>query len=172
MTNDMVQCPGCRLIEVEIEGPKHPYLLSSATCWDTYSKVLEKEYSNQAYMKVHRLTVDAYCAQHPGIVSPKTIQSINAHLVSLYLVLDRRLDQNFARKVIGFITNEYKESLKWLEPSYPIGEINCKDVLNAKSAAEHKEIVYQWAEEVWRSWEHVHSDIISLAEVVIEKLNK
>lgn len=157
-------CQGCNLEAPTLEGPTHPYLLSSASCWDLYSKILEKEYSNPEYMVVHRLTVDAYCAQHPGEPNPKSIQSINVHLVGLFLVLERQLKPEFARKVIGIITNHFKTELNWIEPTFPLGEINVSHVVLAKTAEEHRELVYKWAKEVWAAWGHTHEKISELAE--------
>ncbi len=44
----------------------HPYIGAIAECWDVYGDILNKEFSDPAYFKVHRTTVDAYGAQHIG----------------------------------------------------------------------------------------------------------
>ncbi len=58
-------CPGCGGSFDVSDGPTHRYLGASPGCWAVYGEVLAKEYSDAAYYRVHRLTVDAYSAQHP-----------------------------------------------------------------------------------------------------------
>ena len=85
-------CVGCGALVPEIEGPTHRYLGASPGCWAVYGEVLEKEYGDYLrYAPVHRLTVDAYAAQHPGVPSPQSIQSVAVHLIRLHLVLERGL---------------------------------------------------------------------------------
>jgi len=62
----------------------HAYLDASPGCWARYGEVLAREYSDPKYFSVHALTVDAYALQHPGQASPKTTNSLNLHLASLY----------------------------------------------------------------------------------------
>jgi hypothetical protein len=52
---------------------------SRQNCQEIFETILTKEYSDFRYGKVHRLTVDAYCLQHPEVymISPK---SFAAHL--------------------------------------------------------------------------------------------
>ena len=70
------------------EGPVHDYIESTPGCWDAYSKVLATEFAEWFELsETNRLTVDTYAVQHPGRPGRKAIQSVNGHLVSLFLVL-------------------------------------------------------------------------------------
>jgi Family of unknown function (DUF5946) len=60
-------------------------------------------------MTAHRMTVDAYCAQHPGKPERRTIQSINVHLVGLFLTVERDAPGDFARNVIGTLIEKYSD---------------------------------------------------------------
>jgi len=56
------------------DGPAHAYMLSSPGCWAAYGELLAREYSDSAYRRLHRLSVDAYALQHPGIDTPQSPQ--------------------------------------------------------------------------------------------------
>lgn len=84
MEANLRPCVGCGALVPEIEGPTHRYLGAPPGCWAVYGEVLEKEYGDcSRYALNHRLTVDA--AQHPGVPSPQSIQSVAVHLIRLYL---------------------------------------------------------------------------------------
>ena len=68
-----------------MEGPTHRYMQSTPGCWAAFGRVLAREYEDQRYFEVHRLTVDAYAVQHPGIPGRQSIQSVAFHLVRLGL---------------------------------------------------------------------------------------
>ena len=80
-------CPGCGALFEERAGPTHRYMESSPACWAAYGEVLAREYSDQAFYAVHRMSVDTYAVQHPGQPSPQTIQSVAVHLIRLCLQL-------------------------------------------------------------------------------------
>ena len=84
-------CRGCAL-----RMPRRPEASydgdfdTSAECWDVFTEVIGKEFSNAVlFGQVHQLTVDAYAAQHAG--GNHRDKSVMIHLSGLYLVLDRGL---------------------------------------------------------------------------------
>src|SRR3990167_10869553 len=86
----------------------HPYIGAIAECWDVYGDILTKEFSEPAYFKAHRTTVDAYAAQHIGNQEDRRArQSANVHLIALYLSFAQKADE---AKVLEFIrkTTEIK----------------------------------------------------------------
>ena len=101
MSQSFDTCPDCKVVLPRADGTPHAYLGASPSCWAAYGELLAKEYSDPAYMHVHRMTVDAYCAQHPGVPERRTIQSINVHLASLYVTVEKALPGDFARQIIG-----------------------------------------------------------------------
>jgi hypothetical protein len=128
---------------------------SSAGCWSSYGKVLEREYSNIDYFFIHALTVDAFALQHPGIENSQTISSVKVHLASLYnyFKLGVPLDKlSHVRKLIV----KHKESFIWLKPPKDLTSITTSNILMAKSAIEHHELVTKWARYIFAQWHKYH----------------
>jgi hypothetical protein len=152
-------CPGCGAVLPEAEGPTHEYIGASPACWSIYSQVLAREYGDHSlFQKVHRLTVDAYAAQHPGQPSPQSIQSVAVHLMSLCSVLGDGSDAGWASKVIreGVRT---KCRFSWLPPPLSMGPLIIVDVWEAKDASEHEKRAGEWASSVWEAWSAHHATI-------------
>jgi hypothetical protein len=164
------ECPGCGLTLPRSDGATHPYVLASPACWALYSEVLAREYSDPAYMAVHRLTVDAYAAQHPGVPERRSIQSVNVHLVGLHLVLDRGADGAFARHVIGAMTSHLADRLTWLDPPAEPAARTVRDVVAAGDASDHGVRVRDWAAAVWASWRAHHSRVVALADEAMRRM--
>ena len=161
----MPECFSCKGIYPKIDGPTHRYMDSSPGCWQIYGEILSKEYSSQNYWKNHRLTVDAYAAQHPGIESSQSIQSVAVHLLSLYFIMEEGRSHNEARELIGKATTH---KFQWLTPPDDLGGISAKNVWMAESAKEHNDMVELWAESVWFAWEMHHKTIQKWARQIVE----
>ena len=126
--------------------------------------MLAKEYGDYRYWPAHRMTVDAYAAQHPGTPSPQSIKSVAVHLISLHLTLERGLPGDRVVKEMQRAAGRNHESFFWLEPPDFLGEITVLDVQPAGSPDEHKELVEQWARSVWEAWGTQHETIREWAE--------
>jgi len=147
----MKKCPGCGGLFPDIQGPTHRYMASSPGCWAAYGEVLQREYSDPELMTVHRLSVDAYAAQHPGTPSRQSIQSVGLHLVRLYLQLEGEVatpKANDAMLVLG----RFKKEMIWLEPPESLGDVTVADVVPCKGREEHKAAVRRWAQSVLAAW--------------------
>ena len=112
-------------------------------------------------MRIHRLTVDAYAAQHPGKPERRAIQSVWVHLAGLHLVLDRGLAHGFARRVLGALAAD-SETLDWLTPPADLGAVTVADVARAPDDVAHAVEVRRWAEAVWRAWRPHHPAVVAL----------
>ena len=121
-------------------------------------------------MIVHRTTVDAYAAQHPGVQESRTVQSVNVHLIGLHLVLERGAQSDFARRAIAALTRE-KDSLAWLDPPSSLGEITVANVTLAETAEEHGRLVREWGRSVWQAWTPHHLSVRRLAEQAVRMLS-
>jgi hypothetical protein len=119
-------------------------------------------------MKVHRLTVDAYAAQHPGKPERRTIQSVWVHLTGLFLVLEKRLADDDVRRVMSLITKN-PGPLHWLEPPTGYG-CTVADVVRAQDAKAHAELVRRWAENVWHAWAAHHAAVRLFGQIQIARL--
>jgi Family of unknown function (DUF5946) len=140
------------------DGPTHVYMEASPGCWAMYGEVLAREYSNPAYMAVHRLTVDSYAVQHPGSPSPQTIQSVGIHLLRLFLILERGYSDAAAAKAMP-VLSRHKRSFHWLTPPQSLGSKTALDVWRCETAAQHAEAVREWARSAWLAWSPHHEQI-------------
>lgn len=154
----LIRCIGCGGWFPDVAGPTHRYLASSPGCWAAYGEVLAREYSDPVYMDMHRLTVDAYAAQHPGQAGPQTIKSVGIHLIRLCLLLEQGLAMSQANDAMLAI-NHVKHQFTWLTPPPTMGAITAADALNATTVEEHKAAVRLWATEVWAAWSPHHDTI-------------
>ena len=166
----METCPDCGVVLTCVDTERHAYMGGSASCWALYGQVLEREYANPAYMKAHRTTVDAYAAQHPGLPDPRAIQSVNVHLVALFLTLEQETHPDFVRRVLSRLASN-KGALAWLTPPAHLGEVTVTDVVKAADADEHHDLVMRWGRSVWRAWSPHHAAIIALAKRVSRDLS-
>ncbi len=151
-------CPGCGGLFPVTKGPVHRYMESSPGCWETFGRVLEREYSDIQYYRVHRISVDTYAVQHPGQPSRQTIQSVGLHLLRLSCFLEDGLTQEQANSVMTQAAR-FKQTFTWLSPPEPPYQITVFDVVNAENADDHYSIVNQWAASTWNSWSHHHEVI-------------
>ena len=133
-------------------------MLSSPGCWATYGEVLAREYQDPAYMRFHRLTVDAYAVQHPGVDVSQARNSVGIHLSRLWLLFERGWPISRANDAMLTITAK-KMHYPWLTPPVQRGALTVRHVLAAGSPAEHEAAVDEWAQSVWRAWEAHHATV-------------
>ena len=160
MGKDPRPCFGCGAPVPDVGGPTHRYIGAPPGCWGLYGEVLGREYEDyERFAPVHRLTVDAYAAQHPGTPSPQSIGSVGVHLIRLHLQLERDLPYNRANDAMLDISSKSKEDLVRLEPPEHLGDVTVLDVLNARDPEEHTERVRDWAASVWGAWAPHHETV-------------
>ena len=128
-----------------------------------FGEVSEKEYGDFRYARVHGLTVDAYCAQHPGEASlPQAVRSVAVHLVGLYLHLERGLPTGelyAARGRVASLAKEGRKEVFWLDPPSSLGGMTILDVRDARDPDEHAGRVGRWARSVWEAWSPHHETV-------------
>ena len=154
----MTTCVGCGGSFSDTDGPTHRYMESSPGCWDCFTQVLTREYSDLRYRNIHRLTVDAYAVQHPGQPSKQTVRSVALHAISLCAVFEDGLQPDKATRLIQQAAKD-KDRFVWLTPPACMGNLTVSDVLQASAGREHIETVRQWAESAWNAWSEHHSII-------------
>lgn len=161
-----VFCFGCGAIVPNIEGPTHEYMLSAPGCWKLYGEILAKEYIPGQYnADFHRITVDTYAVTHPGnSTDRRAIQSVNAHLVSLFFVFEKGLSGKQATGALKRIVENEKQRKQfvWLNPPLLENTLTVIDVLKAKNTIEHNELVRDWGKSVWKVWKDKHINTIQL----------
>ncbi|HYI42034.1 MAG TPA: DUF5946 family protein [Sphingomicrobium sp.] len=154
---DAQRCPGCGSELPALDGPTHAYMTSSPACWHAFGLVLEREYSSPELMKVHRLTVDAWAAQHPGDGSRRAIQSVGLHLARLMIQLEEGLSGDEANAAMLRFANR-KSTLPELAPPAAFS-ITVDRIVDATGPSEHRQAVRRWAEATWADWAHQHQFI-------------
>ena len=158
----LVKCYGCGALVKQKPGEPHKYIGAVVGCWEIYGEILAKEYDEYGYPEhTHRLTVDTYAVQHPGSPNRQAIQSVIGHLVSLYLVLERHFSGQQATGAIAAVL-KHADRFVWLEPPQPNGRITVIDVVKATNFEEHKNLVEQWANDIWAVWARHHDAIRQL----------
>ena len=150
-------CPGCGGSFPHSDQPTHRYIGASPGCWAVYGQVLAREYESPDHFEVHSWTVDAYAAQHPGVPSAQSIQSVAVHLIGLCLAIDRQLPSDKIIRAIKMAAD--CGNFHWLTPPSKIGAYTVLDIMQASGAANHRRMVSDWGRSVWASW-NVHHPII------------
>ena len=158
-------CPGCGRLYPRSEGPTHAYVGASAGCWARYGELLALEYGDARLMRWHRLTVDAYAAQHPGVPERRSAQSVHVHLIGLCLTIER----NLGSPVIARAMQRLAESRlhAWLEPPPLATAIGVPELIEAAGGPDYGERARAWAEAVWRAWAPHHAAIRAEAEAAL-----
>jgi hypothetical protein len=158
-----IRCFSCGALVPDIEGPVHKYMVSAPGCWKLYGDILAKEYSPDFYdLNIHRITVDTYAVQHPGKPERRAIQSVNAHLISLYCVYEKKLSGAQATKILKRIAENEKfvNQFVWLDPPVFEKTRNVTDILKANNQEEHKKWVQTWGDSVWQAWKEKYFQTI------------
>lgn len=147
MTSPAV-CIGCGGSFADNDGPTHPYMLSSAGCWARYGQVLAREYGDPAlFGAVHRLTVDAYALQHPGLPGdPRANRSVWIHFAALHAILSQGLSHADATARLAKIARHDFPPL----PPAPRHGITLAS-LNLATGSTHVAEITRWAEAAYEA---------------------
>ncbi|MFC4942613.1 DUF5946 family protein [Pseudonocardia sp. GCM10023141] len=142
-------CAGCGTGD----GP----LVPSPACAQHALTVAEREFSDQAYFAVHRITVAAYVLQHPDASSD---HAVAVHLAALPAEAD------------GLGPDAGRRRLRWAAEhlrAHPPGRLarparrgtrTIADVVAARTAEEHCATVTRWAGQVWTAWHAIAQDTL------------
>lgn len=154
----VLQCMWCKGTFLAENGPTHEYMESTTGCWSAFGRVLAREYEDRRFFPVHRLTVDAYAVQHPGVPSRQSIQSLGVHLVRLCLFLEHDLTPQRANDAM-LVAAKHKAQYHWLEPPASMGSLTVADIEAATGVEEHLALVRAWAAQMWQVWSPYHATV-------------
>ena len=129
-------------------------LASKEKCKEIFEAILLKEFSDFRYVRVHRLTVDAYSLQHPDdyMISAK---SFAAHLTGMSCAMEYGNDPKLLRLLQKWL-NGKKQLIKPKRLEY-FGHLTISHVDKAEHGAEHVELVWEWARDVWEAYNIYHN---------------
>ena len=146
----MEPCPGCFVGFAPFDGPSHRYIGASPACWRQYTTALAGD------VRLVPLSVDAYAAQHPGVSSPQSIQSVAVHLITLIAVQKSGVGVEQAvrlRQQSVELSRQGRIELRWLEPRPE----NWTSSLEAVLGGERSET---WTFGVMDDWIALHRDLL------------
>src|SRR4051812_10059612 len=127
MSGDQETCACCGFSAPRIDGPTgtvtDPYGAATPSCWAAFGRLLEGDYSEWQPAR-HRLTVDAYMAQHPSVTSFAGRRSVLAHLVGLWLTLDRKMAPAQVGPILGQVFPDKRLAPPELAPIPPLSGSN------------------------------------------------
>jgi hypothetical protein len=161
-------CIGCGALVPDVDGPTHRYIGASPGCWAAYGELLAREFSDARAYAAHRLTVDTYAVQHPGVPSRLSIQSVAVHLISLCLVLEEGYDFTRATEAMRQALTP-RGRFAWLSPPSMAGTMTVLDMLSATDLEQHIDLAQRWARSVWGAWAPHHATIRRWAETVTSR---
>jgi hypothetical protein len=153
----LVPCPDCGGPFLAIDGPTHAYVGGSAGCWAAFGALGARELQ-LGISGLHRLSVHAYMAQHPGLQGRRQAQSVGIHLMVLADVLERGSTVAEAVAAMpGWLRG--RPSWPWLEPPTRAYDATIQGLPLAAERPELESEVRRWAEAVWAGWTDQHATI-------------
>jgi len=157
---DLSRCPGCGLQLPELEAPTPGDVGASPACWGLYGRLLVGEYTQTPSPRLHRLTVDAYAAQHPRAEAASSFSALGVHLAGLCLLLERGASAEETTSWLGRLL-ERPPSIRSLERPVANGTVTVADVISARNPDERARLVERWATSVWDAWRPHHDAVQS-----------
>ncbi len=108
----------------------------------------------------NEMLTDAYAAQHPGVPSAQSIQSVAVHLLVLYGVFVRKASPNQALWIRQQAVREpaavRHARFTWLTPPNFEGSLTIARVAQAPTPAARTTLVVEYIEQVWHLWSKTH----------------
>lgn len=137
--------------------PTHSYLGATAGCWALYNEFIAKQFEGFGALTPIRVN-DAYCVQHHGVSERRAIQSVNVHLVALYLQLEKGFHGNQVNAPMQRVLR-YADQFTWLEPPTPNGTLTIADILQAQTLQAQADAIESYARDIWHAWQ-IHRAIV------------
>ena len=134
-------CPSCGAIGVNcIEE-----------CQARFAGMLGREFTNPAFFKVHRLTIDAYSLQHPEQYM-KSTKSAAAHLTGMCWSMEHGYSQHLPRTIKKWVDGA--RTCTRISPPLPLsrGEITLNHVIDISDPEQYFTAVTEWARSAWNAW--------------------
>lgn len=120
-------------------------------CLARFAELGEREFAAQRYFTFHRLTVDAYCLQHPERYMIST-KSAATHLAAMCWTMEHGLSRHLPRQLKMFVDGP--KTFRRLEPPVPRqrGTITISNVIAANDLESYEEAAWTWGRSAWEAW--------------------
>ncbi|HEY9404008.1 MAG TPA: DUF5946 family protein [Pyrinomonadaceae bacterium] len=123
-------------------------------CRKTFEEVIAREFGDYRYGRIHRLTVDAYCLQHPEPYM-RSGKSFAAHLTGVCAALEYEDASDINQTVQKWLSGNPLINKPARLPA-DRGALTIMYIHSAADAEEHTRRVRQWAQSVWDAWGKHH----------------
>ena len=130
-------------------------MTAAPACWAIYGELNAHLLSNPDAAGYRQWCVDAYAVQHPGEPNEQAIQSVAAHLLSLYSTLVLEMPINKASRVISRVTSR-KGRYRWLPPP---STHTMTIVYVVRNHHRLDEVAREWARAAWDAWRPHHEEV-------------
>ncbi|TAH48627.1 MAG: hypothetical protein EYC68_20175 [Chloroflexota bacterium] len=163
---DRCEC-GLELPRADTLLPTHAYIGATAGCWALYNELHAKQYTGFGALTPIRV-IDAYAVQHHGKTERRAIQSVNAHLVALYLQLEKGYKGEQVNVALQRVL-KFADEFVWLEPPTPNGTLTIADVLRAETSEEQANAIENYARDIWRAWKVHRAAVVKWVAKAVER---
>lgn len=134
-------CPDCGSREVA----------SLEACQELFTQAGAREFADPAYFPAHRLTVDAYCLQHPDVYM-KSSKSAAAHLALMCWSMEYGESRNAPHVLKQWLDGPRTYPRVTPPPPLQRGTLTVRHVLAAEDAEEYLTRAREWATSAWHAW--------------------
>jgi hypothetical protein len=120
-------------------------------CRALFGTLGAREFSNPDYFRAHRLTVDAYCLQHPDEYM-KSSKSAAAHLAGMCWSLERGRSLHLPPALKRWVDGP--RTYVRVPPPAPRrrGGLTVESLVGAVDPDDYERRALEWARSVWQAW--------------------
>ena len=138
---EAAECPSCGA----------PGVGGLGGCQALFGRLGEREFSDPAYYRAHRLTVDAYCLQHPEQFM-KSSKSAAAHLAGMCWSMERGRSLHLPAPLKRWVDGP--RSFVRVAPPSPLdrGRVTLLSLVGALDADDYERRALEWARSAWEAW--------------------
>lgn len=152
------RCVGCGATVPVVQGPVHRYMTAAPGCWVMFADRLAPMYHNPHFTTARQLSVDAYAVQHPGSPNSQAIQSVAAHLLSLYAYIELNQPVTGAPRLLARATS-VKALYVWLTPPSYVPRRTVADMPHTADPTVVTVAAWEWARAAWDAWRAHHAQV-------------
>jgi len=162
----IVTCPGCGVVLADRKLGMHERYHATGECWQLCGELSAYHLSILDITFIHQLVTDVYGAQHSGGITKNITTAFS--LIGLYLTLEQGYSGWQVQQAHMELAAQRKEWPR-LEPPSQMGRLNVLDVLLADEGSERQEQLWEWAREVWQSWQQSHEWVKTTVRQMLHK---
>ena len=120
-------------------------------CQAVFNRVLEREFSDPDFFRVHRMTVYSYCLQHPEVYM-RSSKSAAAHLAGMCWMMERGLCPHLPKPLKAWVDGPRRYTRVQPPPAGVRGSITVVHIMAAVDPAGYERRVGEWAHSAWEAW--------------------